>query len=157
MTASDGQPKSERDSVSPSVEGSFSAGSVTGSNVIQAGATGIDQIIYHTYTPEKRLGHFFRHAETPHRQLKDKLDKALGQAPDDAIGVLTSLIAECDLRAYDPEKQVNAGVVHTTSSVCLLPFAPLSRELRAWLLPLVEFPQPSSLWSQRDWLQGQHF
>jgi hypothetical protein len=39
----------------------------------------------------------------PRRQLKHLRDKAIGEAPNDAMGVLLSLIADCDLHAYNAQ------------------------------------------------------
>jgi hypothetical protein len=39
----------------------------------------------------------------PRRKLKQRRDKAIGEAPDDAMGVLLSLIADCDLHAYNAQ------------------------------------------------------
>lgn len=96
---SDGSPEPEPDSASPPIKPSVTVGSAEAGGVVQG--VGIDQIIYHTYTPEERPVRFFWRASTPRKQLKQKLDNAIGQAPDDAMGVLISLIAECDLRAYN--------------------------------------------------------
>ncbi|MBG6090314.1 hypothetical protein [Actinomadura viridis] len=35
------------------------------------------------------------------KKLRNRLDDAIGEAPDSPVGVLRSLIAECDLHAYD--------------------------------------------------------
>lgn len=49
---------------------------------------------------EVRRRIFYWHP-SPRTRLKRRRDEALGQAPDDAMGVLLSLIADCDLRAFD--------------------------------------------------------
>ena len=62
-------------------------------------------LVLRTYpAPSKERNFFVRREETPRRTLKRRLDEALGQAPDDAMGVLISLIADCDLRAYDTRR-----------------------------------------------------
>jgi len=42
-----------------------------------------------------------RWTSNPRRRLKRLRDKAIGEAPNDAMGVLISLIADCDLHAYN--------------------------------------------------------
>lgn len=51
-----------------------------------------------TYKTGRRLG------SSPRLRLKRRLDAAIGEAPDTAKGVLLSLIADCDLRAYDTRR-----------------------------------------------------
>ena len=63
----------------------------------------VDSLIADSYTPDKKKERLFWRS-SPRQRLKRKLDKALGQAPDDAMGVLISLIADCDLRAYDTRR-----------------------------------------------------
>lgn len=63
-----------------------------------------NSVIVRTYTPEeesKRSFWVFWRSENPRRELKRKLDKAIGQTHNDATAILVSLISECDLRAYD--------------------------------------------------------
>lgn len=47
--------------------------------------------------------HEHRWLSNPRRRLKHLRDKAIGQAPNDAMGVLLSLIADCDLHAYNAQ------------------------------------------------------
>jgi hypothetical protein len=63
----------------------------------------VDNLIARSYTTDKKEERFFWRS-SPRQRLKRTLDKALGQAPDDAMGVLISLIADCDLRAYDTRR-----------------------------------------------------
>jgi hypothetical protein len=49
---------------------------------------------------ESRERHWF---SNPRRRLKHLRDKAIGEAPNDAMGVLLSLIADCDLHAYNAQ------------------------------------------------------
>jgi hypothetical protein len=63
------------------------------------------QLVLTTYpASNKGRSFFFFGAETPRRTLRRRLDRALGEAPDDAMGVLITLIADCDLRAYDTRR-----------------------------------------------------
>jgi hypothetical protein len=55
------------------------------------------EIIAESYSGSR--GH--RRFSNPRRQLKRLRDTAIGQAPNDAMGVLRSLIADCDLHAYN--------------------------------------------------------
>lgn len=41
---------------------------------------------------------------SPRRSLKRKRDRAIGEAPNNAMGILQSLIADSDLRAYDAQR-----------------------------------------------------
>jgi hypothetical protein len=60
----------------------------TASEIVAASYSGV----------ENREHHWF---SNPRRRLKRLRDTAIGQAPNDAMGVLRSLIADCDLHAYN--------------------------------------------------------
>jgi len=90
MTTSDGDSPEE-----PSVI--HESGSIVGTNinrlVLGDLADGSSRI-------EVRARRYFLRPN-PRKRLKRRRDEALGEAPNDAMGVLLSLIADCDLRAFD--------------------------------------------------------
>jgi hypothetical protein len=69
---------------------------------VRLGLRTASDLIVASYTADER--HQLRWFYSPRRSLKRKRDKAIGQAPNDAMGVLLSLIADCDLRAYDAQR-----------------------------------------------------
>lgn len=60
-------------------------------------------LVVASYAPVE-VRHELRWFSSPRRRLKRKLDKAIGEAPNDVMGALVSLIADCDLRAYDAQR-----------------------------------------------------
>jgi len=83
----------------PAINGGISVGdyvhtSTVGQQIIVGGP-------YESYKKEERS---FWRSSSPRKRLKRRLDEAFGEAPDDAMGVLISLIADCDLRAYDSRR-----------------------------------------------------
>lgn len=57
------------------------------------------KLVANSYVVEtSREGRWF---SNPRRSLKRRRDKAIGQASNDAMGVVLSLIADCDLHAYN--------------------------------------------------------
>jgi hypothetical protein len=74
------------------------------SDSVRAAAASAAAAVVGAYSPPIPLARSFRWLDTPRRQLKRKLDNALGEAPHDAMGVLISLISDCDLRAYDTRR-----------------------------------------------------
>lgn len=73
---------------SPHAEIKFNVGAA--SDLIAASYAGV----------ESRERYWF---SNPRRRLKRLRDKAIGEAPNDAMGVLLSLIADCDLHAYNTQ------------------------------------------------------
>lgn len=69
---------------------------------VRVGLRAASDLIVQSYkSDENRESRWFY---SPRRDLKRKRDKAIGQAPNDAMGVMLSLIADCDLRAYDAQR-----------------------------------------------------
>lgn len=97
MTTSDGDP-TEHDG--PPAKGGISIGGSSHFTPSTISINTVDNLIASSYKPDKKEERLFWRS-SPRRRLKRKLDTALGQAPDNAMGVLISLIADCDLRAYD--------------------------------------------------------
>jgi hypothetical protein len=62
----------------------------------------ISDLLARSYAPIRARE--FRLLSSPRRKLKRELEKTIGQAPEDMRGVLLSLIADCDLRAYDAQR-----------------------------------------------------
>lgn len=100
MTTSGGDP-AERESAS--ARGGISIGGISRSTTGNISINTVDDLIAGSYAPDKKEERSFWRS-SPRQRLRRKLDKALGQAPDDAMGVLLSLIADCDLRAYDTRR-----------------------------------------------------
>jgi len=63
--------------------------------------TGVVDIITNSYINTSKTRGFLLWRRSPRRRLKQRLEQAIGEASHDAMGVLLSLIADCDLRAYD--------------------------------------------------------
>ena len=59
-------------------------------------------LVVASYAPLERRR--IRWLSSPRRSLKRNRDRAIGQAPNNAMGVLLSLIADSDLRAYDTQR-----------------------------------------------------
>lgn len=59
-------------------------------------------LVVASYAPLERRR--LRWLSSPRRSLKRNRDRAIGQAPNDAMGVLLSLIADSDLRAYGTQR-----------------------------------------------------
>lgn len=59
-------------------------------------------LVVASYAPLERRR--FRWLSSPRRSLRRNRDRAIGQAPKDAMGVLRSLIEDSDLRASDAQR-----------------------------------------------------
>lgn len=88
MTTSDGESTEEPSVIHDGVNPTSINRLVLGDTVIGSSRT------------EVRQRHLFWRSN-PRKRLKRRRDESLGEAPDDATGVLLSLIADCDLRAFD--------------------------------------------------------
>jgi hypothetical protein len=63
----------------------------------------VSDLVIDSYKP-LQVRSWFRFLYSPRRRLKRELEAAIGKASENEIQAMLSLIADCDLRAYDSER-----------------------------------------------------